>query len=154
MILGLRLLVWVHHARSEMEKQNDPSWREYLDCGRCKHTRALKRHLNCGHIPKSEWTHGGFPQPPHWPCQIVRGEDEGEIEFRARLKTCVCPGYLIRLPQVMDVARQFDWYQTGQLQMGVEQECGYPTPILKAGIDILKGSSNELESYIMAEANK
>ncbi len=102
-----------------MEKNHDPSSREYLDCTRCKLDRAHKRHLNCGHLPSSEWTLGGFPQPPHWPVQIQRGPEEGELEFRARLKTVVCPGYLISLPQVMDVARLYNWYETGQLAMGV-----------------------------------
>lgn len=80
---------------------------------------------------------------------LEREDDEGELEYRKRLKAQVCPGYLVSLPQVQEVAMQFEWYQTSQLAMGVEQECGYMTPLLKIGIDVLKGSINELEAYIM-----
>jgi hypothetical protein len=56
------------------------------------------------------------------------------------------------LPQVLETARLYSWWEKSQLELrlnGVQ-----PTPLLMDCLDILQGAVNELEGEILAKAQK
>ena len=64
--------------------------------------------------------------------------------------TGICPGYLISLPQVIEVARLHPWWEHGQLTTRIQ---GQPTTLLMDGLDLLQGEINAVESYVIDKAS-
>lgn len=88
---------------------------------------------NCGHLSRRGGP--GFPRPGGWPLQ----ETEKEL----------CPGYLTRLPQVIETVRLLSWKKTGQLAIRLEGT--EPTGLLMDSLDILEAAIGDVESYMLEQ---
>lgn len=99
----------------------------WLDCSVCvgRYSRQIRAGWGCGLIPQHR-RRGRFPVPGDFPVEPD-----------------VCPGHLLRLPQVMETLRCFQWAKEGQLRDRLEGEA--PTGVLMDMIDVYRGASNEVE---------
>jgi len=99
---------------------------DFLDCETCTdpHTR---RCLGCGFLPSTQHLAGDRPFP----------------------EATVCPGYLVRLPEVVEAARARSWTKRGGLTplYGSKK---LPMVALDA-IDILESAANEQEARSFRE---
>ena len=119
--------------RDELRKQKTLLARDWLDCTKCLeiNSQVKRRSLHCGHLPSRTWYGPGFAQPPSWPKRIGT----------------VCPGYLVRLPQVCEVAEAYQWWDTGQISQWLD---GRPiSSHLKASIGVLKSAMADVEADMM-----
>lgn len=62
----------------------------------------------------------------------------------------ICAGYLVRLPEVLEVARAYNHWSKGEL---ASFTLGPPHEQLSIGLEILAGSINELECARMKPAS-
>ena len=130
---GLHLLPWVQSHRDELRKKKAPNSSEWMDCRACKEmsSQGVRQTLHCGYLRKGLWREPGFVAPASWPR---RGG--------------VCPGYLVRLPAVCEVADAYLWWASGQLDLWLD---GDPvSALLKACIGQLKSAISEAESAMIA----
>jgi hypothetical protein len=129
LIQGLLLLPWVQQARSEQQKENNPKYDEYLNCGTCRISTTAKRQWHCSQIPSKDWIGPGFVGAITWP------------EYDT------CPGHLIQLPQVIQAARLYLWWGKSQLALaaGVEQ---VPS-IVMTSIELLRSAESAVEAEMM-----
>lgn len=102
----------------------------FLDCESClvtatEETRAC---LHCGFLPQRQWLEGDRPYP----------------------EASVCPGYSIRLPEVLEAARALAWSKRGGLVplYGVRRL----PPAAVDAIDILDGAASKVERELMRKA--
>jgi len=58
----------------------------------------------------------------------------------------------VRLPQVCEVSRAALWWENGQL--GQWLKGGYPTPLLEACLEILKGAIADVEADMLSDKGK
>lgn len=134
MIEGLRLLPWFHHAA----RRDPDSMAALKSCETCMqtNTEATRREMGCGFAPPLErrlpaWRPSAFE---------VSKDDDGS-----------CAGYLVRLPQVIEVARAYSHWQYGELAAFCD---GPPSELLLIGLEILSGSIAELNQAILTPASK
>lgn len=129
------MLPWVLGYRQQLEDDDDPFAHEWMDCNACirrtnEKTRALQ---GCGWLPKEDRGDqfvqpDGFPQPT------------------------ICPGYSIRLPEVLEVARARAWRKDGQLR---ELYDGKPlTDLLKFYIDMMGAAEKDAENHRYRQIRK
>jgi hypothetical protein len=82
--------------------------------------------MGCGYLPKSDsarpWAHHGF---------------RGEVDH--------CPGYVCKLPEVIEVARAVRHWRNGELRSFAH---GQPADDLMALIEVLDASISELEAHL------
>lgn len=125
MIQGLRALPWIQHAR----EQN----RYLLDCATCQenNSHALRRDMGCGWIteenasPASVWQHPGDESP----------------------RPDTCSGYTTELPDVIDAASCFLWFEKNQLAIATGTED--PPAALVSGIEILHCAAEAFRGWRM-----
>ena len=132
MIEGLRALPWAHDIRAQTAKderdypEENQTWHTILRCADCRLSPDQRAAQSCGRMPARLHT-GPWRGPPGWPA------------------TEVCPGYLIGLPVVEEVARAHAWWTRGQLAQWLHG--ADPPPVLIDALDILEGARNALEAY-------
>lgn len=127
MIEGLRLLPEVQTRRTK--QQDSGSAADFLDCDACMDnlTEHDRRCLGCGFLPESKHHAGDRPFP----------------------EASVCPGYLVRLPEVTEAARALVWSKRG----GVEPLYGrgrLPQALVDC-VDVLDGARNDVEARTFRE---
>lgn len=93
-----------------------------------------RREMGCGYLPPLErrlplW------QPPGWPDD----------------PPSACAGYLVRLPQVVEVARGFAHWSKGELAAFAGAN---PNELFVIGLEILNGSVSDLNVAVMTPASK
>ncbi len=101
--------------------------------------------LGCGYTPPPSalpvvpWEHPGRRPPSS------ERDDAGVVA------TPVCPGYLCKLPEVIEVARARIHWERGHLV----QFCGsQPTEEMLGLIEVLEGAANEMQHWAMTPASK
>jgi len=115
-------------------KEGDPGGGEFLDCGTCRASVAVRRHWHCGYTDRKDWVGSGFPYPPEWGRQL----DD------------TCPGYLIRQPKVEEGFRAHLWFEKGLIQERYEgQEL---TPIVMDAVEVAHAAIAQLEAHAVSEA--
>jgi hypothetical protein len=102
---------------------------DFLDCEPCQQNFTLldRRCLGCGWIPESDRLSGDRPFP----------------------ESDVCPGYLVRQPEVVEAARARSWTSRGGL-VPVYGSVQLPRAALDA-IDTLEGSVQDVEAKFVRE---
>ena len=137
MIEGLRLLPQVQYKRMKMRMDKHPQARTYLDCTTCEKDLPAKvrARWNCGLLSIRKRVGPGFPSPPSF---------GGDTE--------ICPGYLIAMPQVIEVARARVHWQHGLLKERYEGE--ELTGLVLDGLELLEGYVSEMELQADSERNK
>lgn len=85
--------------------------------------------------------------PPEGLRPFVRPPDvEG-----ATVTPTVCPGYTTSLPEVIELARAWDWREHGSLR----DFCGgYPTEATKRGVELFAGYVADLKHKLMTPRSK
>jgi len=79
-------------------------------------------------------------------------EDEVPAHYRERANRYVCPGWLIRLPEVIEVARYYIWFDKGQLALALD---GEPmTHRLRDLIEVFHGAVARVQSHMMDAVSK
>jgi hypothetical protein len=130
------MLPWYEHARRE---PNPPA---ISDCAKClQNTPRLQRQsLGCGfepapprNIPVRPWDHKGR----------APGHDERDEHGVETL--LVCPAYVCRLPQVIEVARAHTHWAKGAMSIEWLTEHERTAEAL----EILEGSHGALQSWAM-----
>ena len=78
--------------------------------------------MGCGWMPASDRT-GTFKAIPAG-AEYRPSQREGETteDYLARWDRYLCPGWLIRLPEVIEVARLYLWWDKGQLALALDGE--------------------------------
>lgn len=122
---GLRALPWLEDARRDEAL--------FLRCDFCLENadEAQRRALGCGWLPPHEdaqpWQHRGDKTP-----------STDEIPAYT-----TCAGYTTRLPDVVDAATAWSWWDKGQLHLLVAE----PSPALRDGIDELAAAIGAYQSW-------
>lgn len=132
MIEGLRLLPWVHWYREKRKDERDPNATNYLDCEWCMSvtSRQQRANIQCGWLPESEHGKGHTPALGDAPCP----------------ETSVCPGYTIRLPEVLECARMVGWADAGVLRDAVD---GQITQAAIDGMDVVRSEIRSVERHAL-----
>lgn len=134
------MLPWFEYAR------RDPGALGIADCGGCyKNTPALVRQsLGCAFEPPPPssvfvraWDH---PDRRPSPDEFENGQPKPQI----------CPGYLCRLPQVIEVGRAHMHWSKGSLSAFSPE----PSELLIEGIEVLEMESHALQIAIMTKDKK
>ncbi len=68
-----------------------------------------------------------------------------------RVKTSVCPGYTITLPEVYETCRALWWRKDGQLEHLYDDPL---TPVMRVCIDYLASAISETERDVMKAQKK
>jgi len=115
----------------------NPQSRNYLNCSTCEKDLPanVRARWNCGFLTPKKRVGPGFPSPAGW-------EADKDI----------CPGYIIQLPQVIEVARARVHWNKGLLRERYEGE--ELTGVLLDGLELLEGYVQDLEIQISNEGNK
>ncbi len=121
MIQGLRLLPWVLDHRREIKQPT------YCNCEKCPDVPQIRQQLGCGKLPASK--RGPAMLPSHFPAADV------------------CPGYLVSLPQVIEIACLHSWRASLAIRIEAQPSC-----LVMDGIDVLSAEKNAVESYAMERA--
>jgi hypothetical protein len=121
----------------KMKMENHPQASAYLNCSTCERDLPAKVRAgwNCGLLAVTKRVGPGFPSPASF------GSD-----------TEICPGYLISLPQVIEVARARVHWQKGLLKERYEGE--ELTGLVFDGLELLEGYISELELQVSTEGSK
>jgi hypothetical protein len=100
-----------------------------------------RRYMGCG------WERPVDGAKPWSPSNL-----NGEWKLgREQSDATTCPGYTTNLPQVIEIARaRVHWKEGGGLRDFVDQ----PSELLRQGVEILEGASNELTHWAMANPEK
>ena len=122
MIRGLRLLPWVLDHRRESKQPT------FCNCDKCPDVEQIRQQLGCGKLPASK--RGSFSAPSHFP------DSDG-----------ICPGYLVSLPQVIQIACLHSWRDSLVMRLEAQPSC-----IVMDGIDILSAEKNAVESHAIERA--
>ncbi len=106
-------------ARRDKQADNDTP-ADFLDCDTCPVPERPA--LRCGWLSESRHSSGGDPYP----------------------EASVCPGYLVRLPEVIEAARALSWQKRGGL-VPLYGNRALP-PAATDALDVLEGARNEAEA--------
>jgi hypothetical protein len=136
MIRGLVMLPWFESAR------RDPDSLGIADCQSCKKSsnQVTRQAIGCGYEP---------PAPPGIPVRpwdhTGRKPSPGELDERGRQHLQICPGYVCRLPEVIETARARLHWEKGELV----SFCGgaQPSDRLIDAIEILDGAVAEFRYW-------
>jgi hypothetical protein len=71
---------------------------------------ATKRQQHCGYLPREEWA-----EPCCLPPRFATGAPPTEIRLSATEAVTICPGYLVRLPAVVEAAQGYLALTYGEL---------------------------------------
>lgn len=139
MIEGLRLLPWVHYEREQQKRNGNPEWKAWLDCDECleQNSERVRGAYHCAYLPRRLWTGYGFMPPRDWPPRLQKDPEETQTQYYRRCRALACPGYAIRLPQVIETALLFRWFDKGSLRDAMG---GRPvTDALRQALDVFSG---------------
>ncbi len=140
-VKGLRLLPWVQDS-----KRRDPTFSPIADCENCLKNvnKQSRQSLGCAYeappassIPVSTWEHRG------------REYRHGEHDDKGIPIVNVCPGYLVSLPEVIDVARAHLHWDKSQLATYCRGEV---SDEMFYGVETLYGASGECQAWAMRPA--
>lgn len=126
MIEGLRQLPWLQE-----QHRRDPHIIDF-DCNRCKEMngKEARQAMACGHE-----TPLVNVRPP-WSPANMGASHTGEYTL--------CPGYTTNLPEIVEVARGRLHWSKGSLPV----YC-VPNELIVEGIEILEGSTNEMQEWAL-----
>jgi hypothetical protein len=101
-------------------------------------TEYQRRVYHCAYMPRARWLE------PSAPSALLQGMP---LEAPSSI---ICPGSLIRRPEIDEASRALRWADRGQLRefYGGQE----PTPLLMDCIDILQGGINATESATNLES--
>ena len=123
MIEGLRVL-----PHYQDERQTDP---DLLDCATCQKTADLadREAMRCGYLP----------EPPAGTRKCLPlSERLPDLE--------TCPGYTVKLPDVVDIAGVYRHWEKGELAAKLGNQ--KPTGALLHGLETLQAAGEHLRAYI------
>ncbi len=124
MIEGLRVLPWFQDAR----RKNPDGMSLLSNCDECQRREPVqvRERMGCGYLPPSEharpWAHPSY----------------GE-------KVKHCPGYVCKLPEVIEVARARRHWRNGELRSFAH---GQPSDDLMALVEVHDVSASDLEAHL------
>ena len=141
-VTGLRLLPWLH----ERQRSDRHSVAHLADCVSCKemNTAESRQYMACAYEPPVDgavaWVHPGF--------DTGRATPEHP---RGVFAPTVCPGYLSKLPEVIETSRLRAHWKVGAIVPACE---GAPTKQQMDAILILDGECSAMEVWTMTPASK
>lgn len=100
-------------------------------------TADIRKTWGCGFEPAATGNLAPFVRVP--------------VPIGCDVKPTTCPGYTTRLPEVIETARARLHWSKGSLDQFVR---GWATEHLIGAIEILEGSSNEVQAWSMANPQK
>lgn len=111
-------------------KDSPGSVSHLLDCERCKasYSQESRQLMGCAWEPRVDGAR------PWWPSELDGDPD-------------VCIGYMIQLPEVIEICRAFSHWDKGTLDHFIDHEPASASLLL--GLEMLSGSVNQLNSFIM-----
>ena len=104
----------------------------YLECESClaRLDAAERASMRCGLLTRDVWRDGLRPYP------------EAEV----------CPGYTIRLPEVIETSRALLWAQRGELRLYFEPF--ELTPLARDCVDLLDSAVKSAERELLRESRE
>jgi hypothetical protein len=89
-----------------MRNENQGGWRDYLSCEMCKSVNGpeVREDMNCGWLPNAAELAATNP--------LAQYPIPGDAP---RPESGICPGYLIRLPQVREAEANYAFFDKGCL---------------------------------------
>ena len=97
------------------------------------------------------------PVRQQWACGYELAPENGLVEAWSGLgykgdPPTVCPGYTTTLPETIEIARAWRWWDKGSLDSFCDRE---PiNPALKIGIELFAGAVASFERWAMTPADK
>lgn len=148
MIEGLRLIPWFYD-----ELRRDPDGMKALSsCAGCMKANheTTRREMGCGFLPPLSPRR----RLPVWrPSALAYAGDQQPSENEdVLLARATCAGYLVRLPQVVEVARAHNHWHKGELATFCGRDA--PSELLLMSVEILAGSVSDLNLALMTPASK
>ncbi len=114
-----------------------------FNCTKCKeHYRYIERRKrSCGFIPTDEWIESdalGFGRP-----KILTSDGVKHLD--------TCPGYTSQLPEVVEAASGWGWWEKGQLQLRYPDG---PPHMLMDLIEAFHVANAQAQEYYMDQLSK
>ena len=106
-------------------------------------TKQSRAAWHCAWMPRREWTGYGFVPPKDWPPRLDKDEDETVTAWYQRCRELACPGYSVQLPEVIEAARLYRWFDKGSLRDALGDTP--VTPKLRDSLDIFASAISEVE---------